>query len=51
MGLKSREAHDLIENPTAATPQQRRQLNEAKREVEDSYSGAYTEYQIESGGN
>ena len=33
MGLKSREAHDLIENPTSATPQQRRQLNEAKREV------------------
>jgi hypothetical protein len=40
MGLKSREAHDLIENPTSATPQQRRQLNEAKREVAGQLFGS-----------
>lgn len=40
MGLKSREAHDLIENPTSATPHQRRQLNEAKREVADQLFGS-----------
>jgi hypothetical protein len=40
MGLKSREAHDLIENPTSATPHQRRQLNEAKREVAGQLFGS-----------
>jgi hypothetical protein len=40
MGLKSREAHDLIDNPTSATPNQRRQLNEAKREVADQLFGS-----------
>lgn len=40
MGLKSREAHDLIENPTSATPHQRRQLNQAKREVADQLFGS-----------
>jgi hypothetical protein len=39
-GLKSREAHDLIENPTSATPHQRRQFNEAKREVADQLFGS-----------
>ena len=40
MGLKSREAHDLIENPTSTTPHQRRQLNQAKREVADQLFGS-----------
>jgi len=40
MGLKSREAHDLIENPTSTTPHQRRQLNQAKREVAGQLFGS-----------
>jgi len=40
IGLKSREAHDLIENPTSATPNQRWQLNEAKREVAGQLFGS-----------
>ena len=40
MGLKSREAHDLIENPTSATPHQRRQFNEAKKAVADQLFGS-----------
>jgi hypothetical protein len=39
MGLSSRAAHALIEDPTSATPQQRNQLNNAKREVANQLFG------------